>query len=330
MKKNTTIILSSIAIVLAVATLSMQIFIFATRKENTETQYRNTIKEHLHNFSAPLPETLTFCDEEVPIDNIFVREALDRELTAIMYQHNSTFIIMKRAWRFFPEISQYLKKYGGPEDLKYLAVAESSLNNVTSPAKAEGFWQFMAATAKQYGLTVTEEYDERYNLEKATKAAVQYLTGSRNRLGTWSLACAAYNCGEGGLKSRMKEQGINDYYSLALNSETARYFYRILAYKILMEDPQQYGFYLREQDAYQPLEYEEIKIDSTISDFYAFSKQINTPYKYFRFANPELKAKKLTNKERKTYTLRKLKESSLSWKERTKELDNPQGFISEL
>ncbi|MBR1770337.1 MAG: lytic transglycosylase domain-containing protein [Bacteroidales bacterium] len=323
-------ILSSVAIVLSLTAISLQIFVFASDKPDEDDFYRQSIMENLHNFSAPLPEELSFCGQKVPMDNVFVRESLDRELTALMYQHSSTFLILKRAWRFFPEIEKYLKNNSAPEDLKFLAVAESSLNNVTSPAKAEGFWQFMAQTAKQYGLVVRDDYDERYNLEKATAAAVKYLKGSYSRLGDWALACAAYNCGEGGLKARMNEQGIKNYWDLALNTETARYVYRILAYKILMQNPKQYGFYLREKDAYQPLDYKTVKIDTSINDFYAFAKKNNVAYKYFKASNPELRGKKLVNKEKKTYYLRIPKESSYSWKKLTEKLDKPNNYIQEF
>ena len=330
MKNKIIVIISSIAIVLSLSTIILQIFVFATDKPDAEDYYRNLVMENLHNFSAPIPDTLTLCGEQVPLDNVFVREALDRELTAITYQHNATFTILKRAFRYFPLIEKYLKECSAPEDLKYLCVAESSLANVTSPAKAEGFWQFMKNTATSYGLNVSDEYDERYNLEKATKAAVKYLKGSQSRLGSWSLACAAYNCGEQGLRARMKEQGISNYWDLALNTETGRYVYRILAYKVLMQSPKQYGFYLREQDAYQPLEYETVKVDSSITDFYAFSKKIGTTYKMFRAANPELRAKKLTNKSKKTYTLYYPKKESLSYKKLIKKLHKSNSFIDSM
>ncbi|MBQ4421078.1 MAG: lytic transglycosylase domain-containing protein [Bacteroidales bacterium] len=322
--------LSSLAIVFSLTAIALGIFVFATQKPDDEDFYRQSVKDNLHNFSAPLPQTLTFCGEDVPLDNVFVREALDRELTALMYQHSTTFLVLKRAWRFFPEIEQYLKDNSAPEDLKYLCVAESSLANVTSPAKAEGFWQFMPTTAKQYNLVVKEDYDERYNLKKATTAAVKYLKGSRSRLGNWALACAAYNCGEGNIKNRIAEQGTKSYWNMALNLETARYVYRILAYKILMQNPQQYGYYLRKQDAYQPLKYKNITIDSTINDLPAFCKQNNISYKYFKLSNPELRTKKLINKEKQTYTFRIPTQDSYSWKKLTDKLNNSQDYIDKF
>ncbi len=327
---KTLYIFSSVAIILSLTTIILQIFVFAADKPNEEDFYRQSIMDNLHNFSAPLPERLTFCGDEVPLNNTFVREALDRELTSLMYQHSKTFLILKRAWRYFPEIEQYLKNNSAPEDLKYLCVAESSLANVVSPAKAEGFWQFISSTAKQYGLTIKEDYDERYHLEKATASATKYLKDMKNRLGNWALACAAYNCGENGLKKRINEQGINSYWDLALNTETARYVYRILAYKILMQNPKQYGFYLRQQDAYQPLEYETIRLDSSINDIYSFCRQNNVPYKYFKMANPELQGKKLINKERKTYIFKIPVQESYSWKNLTQKLNKPFDYIERL
>ncbi len=329
-KENTIIIISTIAIVLSAIAIASQIFVFATQHKNNEEQYTEILKENFHNFAVPMPKEVTFCGEKVPLENTFVREALDRELSVISYQHSTTFLILKRAYRYFPQIEKILKQQNVPEDLKYLAVAESSLGNVVSPAKAEGFWQFMPQTAKEYGLTVNSEYDERYDIDKSAIAACKYLKGSYTRLGKWTLACAAYNCGENGLKARIKEQNINNYWDLALNSETARYVYRIIAYKVIMQNPQMYGFYVRPIDCHQSLYYDTIQIDSTINDFYAFAKQIGTEYKYFRLANPSLKAKKLTNKEGKKYTIKILHKDSYNWQYLVNKIDNPYKFIESL
>ncbi|MBO6117141.1 MAG: lytic transglycosylase domain-containing protein [Bacteroidales bacterium] len=325
-KHNKLITLSVIAIVLSSIAIMSQIFVFATHHRNEDEKYAEILKEHFHNFAAPVPKEVTFCGEKVPLENTFVYEALDRELSYITYQHASTFIILKRAFRYFPQIEKVLKSQNVPEDLKYLAVAESSLNNAVSPAKAEGFWQFMPQTAKEYGLVVNAEYDERYDVEKSAMAACKYLKGSYSRLGNWPLACAAYNCGEGGIKARIKEQNVRNYWDLALNNETARYVYRIIAYKIIMQNPQAYGFYIRNIDCHQPLEYDTITVDTTINDFYAFSKQIGTEYKYFRLANPQLQAKKLTNKEGRRYTLKVLNKNSYNRKYLTDKLEDPYGF----
>ena len=312
-KNNYTLILSICAIALSICAISLNFFVMATHRPDEEEVYKSAVKSELHNFSAPLPKELTFCGQEVPLDNIFVREALDRELTSIMYQHGTTFQILKRSWRFFPEIEQYLKEYGGYDDLKYLAVAESALSDVVSPAKAAGFWQFMPKTAKEYGLIVTEEWDERYDLKKATQAAVEYLKSSYSRFGDWALTCAAYNCGEAGVKRQMEKQGCKDYWGLAINSETSRYVYRILAYKILMENPQQYGFYVRMKDCHQPLQYDTITIDSTITNMPMFAKKLNFPYKYFKILNPQVRSDKLTNPNKKTHTFKIISEENISY-----------------
>ena len=310
---NWSLLLSVVAVAIGLVSICCQVFIFSKRVPSPEAEYRGMINEHLQNFSAPLPDSLSLCGQVVPLDNVFVREALDRELTAIMYQHSSTFLVLKRSWRFFPEIERLLAEFGAPEDLKYLAVAESALNDVTSPAKASGFWQFMPATAKEHGLEVNAEWDERYDLRKSTKAAVQFLKAVHGRLGDWALTCAAYNCGEAGVRAKMKQQECRSYWELAINSETARYVYRILAYKILMQNPQQYGFYVRKKDCHQPLEHNEVVVDSSISNMAAFARKLGCPYKYFLRINPCVRSNKLTNKSGRKYVFRTLKENSLSW-----------------
>lgn len=329
MRKNTVFnVLSVCAIVLSVCAISMHFFIRASDKPSEDKAYRDVLNKHLHHFSAPIPETLTFCGEQIPLDNVFVREALDRELTSIMYQHSVTFMVLKRAWRFMPDIEKDLKSLGAPDDLKYLAVAESALADVVSPAKAAGFWQFMPATAKKYGMEVNDEWDERYDLDKSTVAAVEYLKNSYRRFGSWTLACAAYNCGENGLASRLKQQNCNSYWELSINTETSRYVYRILAYKILMENPKQYGFYVRKKDCHQPLEYDVVTIDTTINDMIAFSKQIGySSYKYFRMMNPTVRSNRLTNKSRKKYSFKVLKPDSYSWKYLVSKLKDKEEFM---
>ncbi len=185
-------------------------------------------KENYQNFAAPFPDKVEFCGQEVPIDNILVREALDMELNLIMYNHSMTFLILKKAERYFPEIEAILKNQNIPEDIKYLAVAESGLANLVSPAKAEGVWQFVLPTAKEYGLEDFEGWDERYDLEKSTIAACKYLRNKKSVFNDWALACASYNSGETGVKNRMREQGSDNYWELYTNTETSRYVYRII------------------------------------------------------------------------------------------------------
>ena len=257
--------------------------------------------------NPPLPESLTFCGEKVPLDDPMVRESLDRELTAICYQHSTTLLCLKRARRYFPVIEKILKEDTVPEDIKYLCVAESSLSNAVSPAKAVGFWQFLEATAKSYGLTINDEVDERYHLEKSTHAACKYLKKGKKSLGKWSLAAAGYNMGDGGVRKNVNNQSQDEYWNLYLNSETARYVYRILAYKLLFENPDLYGVRLNESDKYAPFDCEEITITSSVPSLYTFCQENGMTYKELKTLNPWLRSTKLTVSSGKSYTIKKFK-----------------------
>ncbi|MDR1846838.1 MAG: lytic transglycosylase domain-containing protein [Bacteroidales bacterium] len=305
MKTNTQIVSLSTSILLSSVALILVIVLFIRAGEepdNNNELYKQTVKNSYRNFAPPLPETMSLCGENVPLEFASVRESLDREMIIVMYQHSQSFLILKRSLRYFPQIEKVLKANGVPDDLKYLCVAESALSNVSSPAKAEGFWQFMSVTAKKYGLEVSDEYDQRYDLDKATEAATRYLKAAREQFGSWTLACASYNCGENGLARRIAEQGVTDYWNLSLNTETSRYVFRILAYKLLLENPQLYGYYVRLKDCYYPVRTSEIQIDSSVSDFNNVCRQLGVTYKTFRQFNPQLRQNKLTNKDKKPYT----------------------------
>lgn len=330
MNRNWTKELSILAIAMSGCAIIMSIFVMAKKTpENSENQYRELVKEYYQNFSAPIPDEVEFCGKIIPIDNVYVREALDKELTSIMYNHSATFLILKRAERFFPEIESILKSQGVPDDIKYLAVAESGLANVTSSAKAEGFWQFVPSTAKEYGLESLEGWDDRYDLEKATIATCQYLKKKNAIFNDWALACASFNCGESGLRNRMVEQDCNNYWELYTNTETSRYVYRIIAYKLIMENPQQYGYYFRKKDTYQPIPTNEIIVDTTINDLFAFAKQMNVSYKYLRNLNPSIRDSKIINKGNKKLKINIPTQTSLSWSYLTKDLKNEQLIIKE-
>lgn len=323
MKRNWIKQLSIGAIVLSSIAIIMGIFIMAkTVPVSSENEYMIMIKDNYKNFAPPIPNKVEFCGEEVPLDNVFVREALDRELTTIMYHHSTTFLILKRANRFFPTIEPLLKSQSVPEDIKYLAVAESGLMNVVSPSNAAGFWQFLLPTAKEYGLDTLDGWDERYDLEKSTIAATKYLKEKRDVFNDWALACAAYNSGERAVKRRLNEQGCDNYWDLYTNTETSRYVYRIIAYKLIMEDPQQYGYYFREKDTYQPIPTKEIIIDTTINDLYAFAKQMNVSYNHLRLLNPAIRSSKIYNKNNKKLRIYLPEEDALSWEKLTKDIRN--------
>lgn len=279
----------------------------------TDEKYKNYIYKNHHVFSIPLPENIDFAGEKAPIDKFDVRECLDKEVLVNSYWHSSTLILIKRAYRFFPTIEPILKKNNIPDDFKYLAVIESSLSNVVSPAGASGFWQFLNKTGQQYGLKVNEEVDERYNLEKATGAACKYLNESYLKFKNWTLVAASYNMGISGLSQQVKKQGENSYYDLYLNQETARYVYRILAAKLIIGFPRKYGFCFRMKDLYQPIPTDKFESDTTIIDLVEFAKDHHSNYKYLKMFNPWLRKDKLTNKERKKYIIEFPKPEYLSY-----------------
>jgi len=266
------------------------------------------------NVSPYLPESVAFAGEKIPLEVYWVRENLDRELTIASYHHSTTILSIKRAARFFPTIEKILAEEGLPDDFKYLCVAESNLQNIVSPAKASGFWQFLESTAKIYGLEVNSEVDERYHLEKATRAACRYLKDSKNRLGSWALAAAAYNMGEVGLKRNMETQQCSNYWDLLLNQETARYMYRIIAYKLIFEHPERYNFSLATTDLYYPIPATEMAIDTTIPDLYQFAVDQQITYRELKELNPWLRKTSLTVKNNK-YTISLPVQSKMSSEE---------------
>ena len=220
-----------------------------------------------------IPETMNFAGESVPLHMQDARERLDRELTSITFRHSSTIRLLKLANRWFPVLEPMLQRHGIPDDFKYLVVAESSLENLTSPAGARGFWQLMSATAKSYGMEISSDVEERYHVEKSTDAAAKYLHEAKRKFGTWTMAAASYNRGMAGMKGHIADQQENDYFDLHLNTETARYIYRILAFKQLMSNPSTYGFNLSQADFYPPFQYTTITIDQ-ISDIATFCQAI--------------------------------------------------------
>lgn len=292
------------ALVLASLAIVGEAFIFATRKENSEELHTQAIRAGYRVYAPPIPDTLTFAGERVPLDIYYVREGLDRELVSNMYYQSSTLFNIKRATRVFPVIERILHEQGIPEDFKYLCVIESGLQNVTSPAGAQGYWQFMKTTGQQYGLEVSDEVDMRNDLEASTRAACRYLKDLKARFGNWTSAAAAYNCGENGLERRLANQRQKSYYDLYLNRETQRYVYRILALKLIMQHPQNYGYCVRHCDTYPELPYEEVSLGGQNVDLVQFAADNGTSYKMLRTLNEWIVTDKLKNKAAKTYTVR--------------------------
>lgn len=202
----------------------------------------------------PMPQSLSLCGEPMPLESRWVWELLDRELTIAAWDRAQVFMWLKRAGRYFPLIEKKLSKSGMPGDIKYLAVAESSLiTHIRSPKGALGYWQFMPHTARRNGLRKDRVMDERRDIEKSTDAALGYLGNLKEMFGSWTLALAAYNCGETRLREEIEEQQVSDYYRLNLPEETERFIFRIAAIKVIMENPGQYGYRLQKDRIYRPI-----------------------------------------------------------------------------
>jgi len=273
-------------------------------KTISDEEYQSALSDHNKVFSILMPKQLNFAGEKVPLDMFYVEEALENEMTVNTYWHSSTLLLIKRANRWFPVIEPILKKNGVPDDFKYLAVAESGLKNVVSPAGATGFWQIMKTTAREYGLEVNSGIDERYHLEKSTEAACQYLLKAYEKYGNWTLAAASYNAGMNKISKETKRQNEQLYYNMNFGQETGRYVYRILALKQILNQPADYGFHLRKKDLYQPFETRVVNIDSTIDDLSAFAKKYGMSYKELKIYNPWMRQAYLPDESRREYQIK--------------------------
>lgn len=274
--------------------------------------------------SPQIPAKATFADTEYDLDRIDLYERLDRELTAIAYTHGNTLLLLKRANRYFPEILPILKKNGVPEDIIYLACIESTLNpRAYSPAKAAGIWQFIPSTAKQYGLEVNEYVDERYNIEKSTAAACHFLKSLKAKYGDWESVAAAYNAGPARISKELDSQQASTAMDLYLNEETTRYMFRILATKLIMENPRAYGFALNADQLYTPMEYDIVEVSTPVEDWPAWAKKHGITYAQLKDANMWIRDKTLPNRTGKTYKVRVPKRNSLHRSTASKAIYNP-------
>lgn len=255
--------------------------------------------------AVKIPDSVIFAGETMPLWRFDVRESLDRELLVNSYFHSQTIRLLKLAPRFFSVIEPILKEKGIPDDLKYLAVAESGLNpRAISPAGAVGLWQFLQSTGREYGLEINSEIDERYHIEKSTVAACSYLLKSLERFGTWSMVAAAYNAGNNGVQRQITRQKNTSYYDLLFNEETARYFYRIVALKLIMENPGDYNFVIADEEKYPVIPTREVEIAGKIADFADFAIEQGISYKLLKDFNPWLRDNSLTNAGGRKYTLK--------------------------
>ena len=282
----------------------LQFLNFSTPSKTDDGQYTNYINEHYKIFALDMPDTLSFAGESVPMNLVDVKERFDREMLINTYWQSQGLLFHKRANRWFPTIEKIFAEEGVPDDFKYLAVAESGLSNVISSANAVGFWQFLKATGKQYKLEIRDGVDERYNVEKSTRAAAKMLKSLNEKYGSWTMAAAAYNLGQGNLDKQIARQKTSDYYDLLLVDETSRYVFRIMAIKEILSNSNKYGFHFRPQDLYQPHETHTINIDSSVDDFASFANQYGITYKTLKILNPWLRDSFLNNASGKIYELK--------------------------
>lgn len=277
-----------------------------------------------------IPSSVKFAGREIDLDPIHMWERLDRELTAITYTHGNTLLAIKRANRYFPVLAPILKKNGLPADMIYLAVIESSLNpRALSPAKAAGLWQLMPATGKEYGLEVNDDVDERYDPVKATEAASRYLKNAYAKYGNWESVAASYNGGMARISKELGAQQAESAFNLYLADETMRYIFRMLAMKLIMENPSAYGFNLTADQLYQPIVYKTVEVSGPVDDWAAWAKEQGIDYLTLREHNPWIRSKSLPNKTGKTYKVNIPSRDSLSRSRQKVTVYNPAWVVAD-
>lgn len=273
--------------------------VMESRRASAETESPTPVT------SPAVPEQMTFAGETIDLRRYDHRERMDRELMSFSYMHTTTMLTIKRANRYFPIIEPILKANGLPDDFKYLAVIESSLNTLArSPAGAAGLWQFMPATGREYGLEVNANIDERYHVEKATVAACKYLKEAYARYGNWLSVAASYNAGQGRISSELRKQQATRATDLWLVEETSRYMFRLLAAKAVMSHPASYGFLLKAEQLYPPIPCKEITVTTGIDSLAAYALRQGITYAQLKDANPWLRESSLANRSRRTYVLK--------------------------
>lgn len=299
--RTKSIIYFSIGVICGILLISQLAF----RENNKQTKN----KEKAGKYTPPqlylpeIPDQISFAGEQVPLDRWEVREAFDREL---IYNYNNPghiSYILKLSKRYFPLIEARLKDNGIPDDFKYLCVAESNLQNLTSRVGATGFWQFMATTGPGYNLEVNNNVDDRYNVIKSTDAACKYLKQAYAKFGNWTAAAASYNCGMGGYNNWATFQQTKYYYDLLLPEETSKYIFRILTFKHLMSNSKQMGYMVDEDNGYKQFNTRTVTVTASIPNLAVWALDNGTNYKMLKLLNPWMRAKSLTVAPGKSYVV---------------------------
>lgn len=251
-----------------------------------------------------IPANLDFCGEKIPSNNLEIRDDLEKEFFSSAYWKANSLVLFRKAQKWFPYIEPILAKEGVPDDFKYVAVIESHLSNITSPAGASGFWQLLPGSARNYGLEVNSVVDERYDVEKATLAACRHFKDAYAVFGNWTLSAAAYNRGIGGIQAALKRQKTNNYFDLLLNRETGSFVYRILAYKTLFSSPEHFGIKKKKWSYFAKIPMKVLKVDSAVFDLRVLAQKAGTDLTVLRAFNPWLLQNHLPNSDRKVYEIR--------------------------
>jgi hypothetical protein len=265
--------------------------------EYTELPQGNTVNA----VAIDLPDTLSFAGEPVPMNIADVRERLDREMHINAYWHTNTIFLLKRAHRWLPQIARVLEEEGIPDDFKFMPAIEGAFKNDISPKSAIGFWQFRRDAAREFGLEVSRQVDERYDPIKSTKAACKYLRKAYERFGSWTLVAASFNRGRSGIIRAMDNQKVDNYYDLMLNEETSRYVFRILAAKEILEHPRRYGFEVPDELLYEiePIKY--VTVSENVDNWVDWSQAQGINYKLLKRHNPWIQSSSLKVSSGKEY-----------------------------
>jgi hypothetical protein len=280
--------------------------------------------------SPTIPEHVSFCDMEIPLTRLDMRERYDRELSSFTYFHSTTMLYIKRANRYFPIIESILKNNNIPDDFKYLCVIESNLDTrALSTARAAGLWQFMETTGKEYGLEIRAGVDERYHIEKSTEAACKYLRDAYRRFGNWVDVAASYNAGMSRISSGMRDQYVDSAFDLHVVSETSRYVFRIMAAKEIFTHPQKYGFILKKENLYPLVPVNYVEVSSDISDLAAFAQEQGINFMQLKEYNVWLRDSNLTmpRNSSRTYQIAIPKKEYLHFNKNHLKVHNPNWVV---
>ncbi|MEN8192751.1 MAG: transglycosylase SLT domain-containing protein [Bacteroidota bacterium] len=296
-------VISTISLVVFFSFTSTNKFVVANESQEYPQNYKIIIPH--------IPGELEFAGERVPLENFDIMERVEREFIVSTYYHSATILYLKRANRWFPIIEEILDDNDVPEDFKYFALVESGLENLISPMNAVGYWQLLKEPGEKYGLTINNEVDERYHMEKATEAACKYLLDSYEKYGSWTLSAASYNMGKNGVANQIERQKAKNYYNLVLNEETSRYIPRAVALKYIFKNPKLYGFNINDDELYKPFETYTVDVDSSVAHWADFAALNGINYKTLKLFNPWLRENELTNKSGKVYQIKLPVEGSI-------------------